>query len=362
MARMPEAFAPGPRTVLHVLGSSSAAGTAQVRIVSALAREINPERYWLRAWFIEDAGPLAAELAGLGIETRQLSYRGATDLRGLFRAACGLRAGHPAIVHLHVGGGSLAWLAHWVTGTPVVVHLHGSHGEDGRPLALQSFVRRADAVIAVSADVAEHVRVPASVVYPGVALPEMPTTRERCPTSTATVGSVGRLVPVKGYSHLLVAMRLLRDRGIEVRLEIAGAGSAERELKELARRLLIDGQVSFLGWHDDPAQLHQRWDVLAMPSLHEGFPLAALEAMASGLPVVAARVGGLPELVDDGHTGYLVPAGDQRALADRLALLLGDRAVRARMGAAARERARQFSTAAMTGRIVAIYDKLTAAR
>ena len=87
----------------------------------------------------------------------------------------------------------------------------------------------------------------------------------------------------------------------------------------------LEGHVKFLGWIDDLPSLLSRWDIFVMPSLEEGFPIAALDAMAAGLPVVATAVGGVPELIEDGKTGWLVPPRDAEALASRLRLLSATR-------------------------------------
>jgi glycosyltransferase involved in cell wall biosynthesis len=142
-----------------------------------------------------------------------------------------------------------------------------------------------------------------------------------------------------------------------LRLEIAGDGSLLAKLKAESRRLGISDSVSFPGWQEDLAQVMAGWDIFALPSLDEGFGFAALEAMAAGLPVVATNVGGLPELVVDGQTGWLVPARDPAMLADCLRRLIADAEKREAMGAAGRERARkQFSLARMVEQIVAVYD------
>jgi glycosyltransferase involved in cell wall biosynthesis len=127
----------------------------------------------------------------------------------------------------------------------------------------------------------------------------------------------------------------------------------------MAATLGVAGRIEFLGWVDDLSSVLSRWDVFVLPSLEEGFPLAALEAMATGLPVVASSVGGVPELVVDGKTGWLVPPGDVEALAARLHLLLSNPEQRLSMGAAAAVRVRDhFSLAQMTENFSRLYDEL----
>ena len=105
--------------------------------------------------------------------------------------------------------------------------------------------------------------------------------------------------------------------------------------------------------------MHRRWHVFALPSVHEGFPLAALEASASGLPIVASAVGGIAELVVHERTGYLVPRGDDAALAARLGALLQDDKLRVQMGNAARSHVNnQFTVDEMVRRTTAVYRSL----
>jgi glycosyltransferase involved in cell wall biosynthesis len=274
---------------------------------------------------------------------------------GIVRVAQALRRDRPRIVHLHVGGRSRTWPLQLLSPAKRVAHLHGDHRDDGEPLSLNAFVRSSHAAIATSRAIAEAAG-SGTVIYPGAEVPELRASLHRRPP---TIGTVGRLEPVKGIGFLLEAAATLRARFPELRVEFAGSGTDESRLRSLAERLGLGGVVSFLGWQEDVNALHRRWQVLAQPSLHEGFGLAALEAMAAGVPVVASATGGLPELVEDERTGFLVPVGDVEALASRLERLLEDEALRIRMGEAARRRAvRSFSVEEMAARTAAVYDRL----
>ena len=147
----------------------------------------------------------------------------------------------------------------------------------------------------------------------------------------------------------------------DLRLEFAGSGPAEDELRTQCRELGVAEKVTFLGWQQDLESVFRRWDVFCLPSLEEGFGLAALEAMASGLPVIATSVGGLPEIVEDGVTGCLVPPSDPRALAASLRKLLHDGALRQAMGASAHRRVTDhFSVDRMVRNVAILYDSLLA--
>jgi glycosyltransferase involved in cell wall biosynthesis len=146
----------------------------------------------------------------------------------------------------------------------------------------------------------------------------------------------------------------------DLHLQIAGAGPERPALDEDIRALGLNDAVRFLGWQADLAPWLAGWDIFVQPSLEEGLPIAAMEAMAAGLPVVATAVGGTPELVEDGKTGWLVPPGDPAALVQRIrALLLNPEQARV-IGAAGRARVREkFSTDRMVTELSAIYDELT---
>ncbi len=200
---------------------------------------------------------------------------------------------------------------------------------------------RAGAVTATGLRLAEATlphtpeRKPVAVIPYGIDLERFAFT-DREPHTPVTVGAVSRLSPEKGHQYLLRAVASLRDRGLELRVVLAGDGPSRGELESLARELRLD--VEFIGEvaHDAVPDVLRRLDVFAMPSTWEGFGVSALEASATGLPVVASDVHGIPDVVRDGVTGLLVPPRDVTALADAIARLADDPALRGDMGRAGR--------------------------
>jgi glycogen synthase len=174
---------------------------------------------------------------------------------------------------------------------------------------------------------------------------------------------VGRLAPQKGCDTLLRAFAILQRRCPSSRLVVVGDGDQELYLLRLARQLRVADRVEFLGWRDDPdlVELYRRAAVVAVPSRYEPFGLVALEAMACGCPVVACRVGGLQDVVRDDETGYLVPPGDYLELARRLAGVLLDDALRARLAEGARERAAELTWERAGAATIDVYRRLAGA-
>jgi glycosyltransferase involved in cell wall biosynthesis len=167
------------------------------------------------------------------------------------------------------------------------------------------------------------------------------------------------LVELKGIEYLLRAAAALQHEFPALRVEIAGSGPQRERLEKAVTRSGLGEHVKFLGWIDDLTPVLPRWDVFVMPSLEEGFPIAALDAMAAGLPVIATSVGGVPELIEDGKTGWLVPPRDAKALVSRLRPLLSNAELRLSMGAAGYSRVRDhFSAAQMTESFARLYDEL----
>ncbi|HEX7447177.1 MAG TPA: glycosyltransferase [Pirellulales bacterium] len=200
-----------------------------------------------------------------------------------------------------------------------------------------------------------------------------PLTSDPC----LTIGTIGRLNEIKRQDVLLRAFaRLVRRRchphpnplpegeGIrDLRLLLVGDGPMRGELERLAEELGIRAQTQFAGYQAVPEEYLRRMDIFALTSRSEGMPLSILEAWATGVPVVASRVGGVPELIDDGLTGRLFASGDDAELAHVLEAFCADRQLRDRLSAAGLARVqRDFSLTRMAAEYEAIYRSLLSAR
>lgn len=185
------------------------------------------------------------------------------------------------------------------------------------------------------------------------------------PTDALRVLSVGRLVPEKGHTVLLDAVADLAGQGIDVDLTIVGDGPARAALEAHAARRGIADRVQFAGavGADVITAHYEAADVFCLSSFAEGVPVVLMEAMACGLPVVTTRIAGIPELVDDGVSGYLVPAGRHDLVAKALALLAIEPELREKFGEAGREKvATEFDQGRSAAALAELLDELAAAR
>ncbi|MGH7428016.1 MAG: glycosyltransferase family 4 protein [Candidatus Methylomirabilaceae bacterium] len=353
-----------PHRVLHLLGTAGREGTAQVHFVLSLARGLDSRKYELHAWFLGGDGPLSHALSQAGVQVRAVPWEGVRrDPLGTVRFWRALRGGHYSIIHQHWGGRSVRWVAQKVTGARIVTHLHARTSGSSDPRPIRYRLSNTDVTIAVGQAVAECAPgVRPLIIYPSVEVPSgQPGSSASEQRRGRVVGTACWLTPIKGVRHLIAAIAVLRPSMPDVRLEIAGAGPDQSALESEVRLQGLEESVKFLGWQEEIGSVMARWDVYAQPSLEEGFGLAVLEAMAAGLPVVASRVGGLPELVEEGRTGWLVPPANPAALAERLRQLLLDPAERHAFGEAGRARARDvFSPQRMVASMAAVYDDLVA--
>jgi glycosyltransferase involved in cell wall biosynthesis len=152
------------------------------------------------------------------------------------------------------------------------------------------------------------------------------------------VGFIGWLLPIKGPLHLLHAMEKVWQQHPEAQLVFIGKGELDVDLRSASRKCGGNGRVRFLGWRHDVEEIMPIFDIFVLPSLNEGMGRVLVEAMAAGKPVVASQVGGIPDLVQHGENGLLVPPGDEQALAEAIRQLIDDPEKAKAMGRCGRQR------------------------
>jgi len=292
------------------------------------------------------------------------------DLLATIRLARIIRAERPAILHTHTAkAGAVGRVAALLAGRrrpPIIVHTFHGHvlrGYFGRlwtgvfRLLERVLARITDVLVAVSPEVRDELVAfgvaPATkfrVIRLGIELDERlsPDGAARAETRRVmgvaderfVVGWIGRMTAVKRTDVVLESFRRLRDEGVDAVLCMVGDGPDRHSVENLAGGLGIMRDSLFPGYQEDVGPFFAAFDVFVLPSGNEGTPVTAIEALASGCPVVATRVGGVPDVVTDGEDGFLVDPGDVEGLAASLARLANDPALRARMGGAGRERMR----------------------
>jgi sugar transferase (PEP-CTERM/EpsH1 system associated) len=327
---------------------------------------------------LEGPGVLAQEVEAQGARLDSLHKPPGIRLEMFGRLRSLFRELRPDVVHTHqIGALFYAGPAARRAGVPVVVHTeHGKHYD--RPSRTRWLGRlagrRAARFFCVSADIAAAAE--AHRIVPRRKLHVVPngidTDRFRdrgegngvrtslgIPPGAPVVGTVGRLCEIKRQDLLIRAFQQVRARPAEAHLLFVGDGPWMGPLRELVAGLGLSERAHFAGYQPRPAPYLQAMDVFALTSRSEGMPLVVLEAWAAGVPVVATRVGGLPELVDDGRTGILVDFGDEAALAHALGGLIADPSRARRVGEAGRERVEsRYSLRRMAGEYQRHYDEL----
>jgi glycosyltransferase involved in cell wall biosynthesis len=322
-----------------------------------------------------------------GVETLTLDCRSrASYAGGALRLARFLRRGDVSILHTHLFEPSVVgMIAGTLAGTPrrvVTRHYSDYHTRIHKRLHVlvdRLCTRLAHAVVAVSDHTARHLieveHAPPSkihVVLNGIDFDRVrasgPDTRSRLRAEFAVDGAyllliAARLHPEKGYEYLFRALPQVR-KGVEkpVCLLVAGAGPFEAVYRQQVAALGCQEMVRFLGFRNDVPDLMTAADLVLLPSVAEAFGLVAAEALYLGAPVVATRVGGIPEIVRDGIDGVLVPPADSGALADAIVELLSDEPRRLKLAGAGRAKVvERFRFEDMVRRYEQLYDRLASA-
>ena len=361
--------------VLEVLASLRRAGAERVAV--SLAGGLDRARFQsgvvsLYPAFADGFEPV---LEGAAVPVWHLGKRRGFDPRMWPRLARVLREFRPDIVHTHSYVMRYALPACAITRTGMLVHtVHNTADREvdavGRAIHRLAF-RRGAVAVAISAGLAESFRAvygfpPAAVIPNGADTQPGPgaATRERWRAAhgfgpgDVVLVSVARLEPQKNPAGLIEAFARALPQAGPAHLVMAGAGSLLESSRDLAARLGVADRVHFPGLCREVPELLAGGDVFVLSSAWEGMPMAVIEAMAAGLPVVATAVGGVPELVEDGITGVLVPAGDTGALAAALGGLARDPARRRSLGEAGAARAACFDTRTMLARYAALFEQI----
>jgi glycosyltransferase involved in cell wall biosynthesis len=318
---------------IHVVLLATGLGQKGYRTRLVVGQESTREGSLLE--FARERGVDCVQLAALGREIHPLA-----DFQSLFQLYRLMRQFRPAIVHTHTAkAGVLGRMAAYLAGVPVVVHTYHGHVLRGYfgPLKTRLF-RSIESLLSVGTDaliaVSESVRddlialgvasgskiqvVPLGLELEGFTVPTAPGAlrlRAGVPAEAPLVGIVGRLVPIKDLPTFIRAAAIVHKSLPETHFAVVGDGEERGLLEASVVELGLRSQVHFFGWFSDMPAVYRDLDVVVNTSLNEGTPVALIEALAAGKPVVATRVGGTPDLLGEGSRGALVPPADPQTLA-----------------------------------------------
>ena len=370
---------PGGRAKVLYLSHAFMVGGAEEMVLN-LVRHL-PPRFEPMVACIHEAGPIGEEIRRTGVPFAVLGLTpGVSRPLDVLHLRDALHGWAPTIVHTFLLTGSLyGRFAAMMAGVPIVIGTEVNIYEKKRPLHARFerwLMKGTDAVIASAESVKDHyvTQVEAdpekvAVIYNAVDWAQLQSTMTReefrasigVPLDVPVAGIIARLTEQKAHRVLFDAMTSTELAALH--LIVVGDGELRDQLRSKAESLGIAGRVHFLGARRDLGNILAAIDIFAMPSYWEGLPLSMVLAMGAGLPVVASRVAGIPEVVKHGVSGLLVDPGDSAQLARALAVLVNDPPLGARLGDAAKAFVLpRFGIDGYVASVTSLYDRLLAAK
>lgn len=336
------------------------------RLLLSLVAALPTDQFEVRVYTIIEQGELAPEFEAIGVKVQTVGKQGKWSWGTVGRLRRLWQEWKPDLVHTHLfAGDTYGRLAAWRSGIPVVTTEHNMNlDERGVKAWVRTILSHLNVkIVAVSRAVKdysvsrEHISAKKIIVIhngvDGKVFSPQPAEVHAVPV----IGMTSRLHPNKGHHFLLQALGLLKNQTFEVL--IAGEGSELLRLEKQAEMLDIHQKITFLGLVKDIPSVLKKMDIVALPTVQEGFSLSVVEAMLMEKPVVAFNTGPMNEVIDDGQTGLLVTLGDIPQLAESLECLLKDPELRQRLGQAARRQALQkFSLDYMVKAYVKLYQEV----
>jgi glycosyltransferase involved in cell wall biosynthesis len=350
--------------ILHLVQDLNVGGVE--RVIQSIVTSLDTSRFEVKVIALAAGGVIADELANAGISIETMSWKNCYNPINICRLSRAIRNYRPSIIHMHgyfaETMGRLAVFGRRFPAT--IVHHHSVfHGLTLFNRMLDHFLMRFTSWQIMISEEIQHTFAKAgyplkksSVIYNGVDGKVFENRRTNRPPHTAIMVAILR--PVKGHRFLIEAFSEVGRRFSDAHLIIVGDGPLREALQEQAKSLGCEEKVEFLGMRDDIPALLDRASIAVMSSLREGLSLSIIEAMASGLPVVASRTGGTPEVVEDGVTGMLVSPGNPQELAEALSVLMSDSEKAHAMGLAGRKKYEvKFTKKKMISELEALYER-----
>ncbi len=364
------------KNILHLSETSEPGGSETILV--NISKNIDTNEYRSHVCLLEE-GWLSNQVQDIGINLSVIENKRSYDPIFLAKLISLIRQEKVDLIHAHefmmnVYGS----VAAKITSIPMIGTIHGKGyftNKKSRILAYKLAISLCSQMIAVSENLRKYIikelklKDASKIVtmYNGIDLKKYSVKNTYCnirnelgiSSNTLIVGIVGSLFTVKGVSYLLEAVKEVVTCFPNFRLLIVGEGDQESTLKNKVISLGLQNIVDFLGFRNDIPEVLSLFDIYICSSLSEGLPLSVVEAMAASKPVVATNVGGLPEIVIDNETGYLVEPRNSAALAEKISILLQNKSLREQMGIRGRKITEEkFSLKTMIDNYQNLYKKL----
>ncbi len=350
------------------------------RVLLSFIRKLDKDKHDVMVAYLKGEGKLAGDFRNAGFKVFNLQMRNRVDLGALIRLYRLLRQENIRIIHTHLIQADICgFVAGKIAGVPVIISTKHNPDKFRKRFSIcvwldGIFSNHSDRVIAVSYAVKDFLikwekisKDRFTVIHNGVDLREfnvdtdIPAKKRELGISLSSqvIGSVGRLDHQKGHMFFLKAIPKILEDVPDVKFVFVGDGPLRNKLEETSRELKVNQNIIFTGVRHDIPEILSIMDVFVLPSIFEGFGIVLLEAMAMGKPIVASRVGGIPEIVNDGLTGVLVEPANPSAIASSVVKLLKKTVEAKRIGNAGRaEVERKFTADAMARKIEGVYDEI----
>ncbi|MGI6452587.1 MAG: glycosyltransferase family 4 protein [Syntrophomonadaceae bacterium] len=364
--------------VLHVIGGGEVGGAEE--LVLTLMKLLNPEKYEPCLLCLCE-GPFSFLAEKEGFFSVQIPMRNRLDLATVTPVREFLWAHDIKLVHTHgVRANLVGRIAAKREKIPVVTTFHSvlRYDYDSYLKALlakyltmltNSYTHQFIAISGIIQEEIGRMGVPRdkiSVIHNG-----LDTTRFKAAGSPEhikemlglkpdwpTISMIARLHPVKGHQFLLEAAQEMRDNGLNPQFLLVGEGVHRKPIEKMIARLGLQDSVVMTGYYESVEDIYAVSDILCVPSIMEGLGLVILEAMYFGVPVVASKIGGIPEIIEDGVDGLLVPPRDHQALAQALSRLLQNPGLAAEIALKGREKVSQFTMENMARQVEQVYEQV----
>lgn len=313
--------------------------------------------------------PISERMEQAGIRILFLDKKPGLDVSMVPKLVRIMKREKPDVVHTHLDVIKYAALAAALSGVKTCVHTVHTLAEREAEGPAQKIINKTyfrlgwSLPVALSPEVRDSIaafygldRETIPVIYNGIDLSRCVPKESYSAGETVTILHVGRFDVPKNHAGLLRAFQKLHEDRPQCRLQMVGDGDLRKDMEALAEELGISQWVQFCGMQADVHPYLQNADLFVLPSIYEGNPMSIIEAMATGLPIAASAVGGIPDMLQNGESALLVPC-DTDAVADACKALIDDEALRARLGRQAKQDSPRFSAAFMAQKYCECYRR-----